>query len=75
MSLQNNTQVWQERDRWQGLYKVLAINNYNIILDLLNGPIKFQSTVIKPYFQNKGGNNNKPKAKAAGINNRSETRV
>jgi hypothetical protein len=31
----------------------VAIKGYNIILDLLNGLVKFQSTIIKPYFYNK----------------------
>jgi hypothetical protein len=31
----------------------VAIKDYNIILDLLNNLIKFQSTIVKLYFRNK----------------------
>ena len=42
--------IWRKKEGWQGLYKLLAVNSYNIILNLSNRPVKFRLTIIWKYF-------------------------
>ena len=42
--------VWREKDGWNGLYKLLAINGETCIIDIPHKPTNFQSTVVKPYY-------------------------
>ena len=32
---------------------MLGVDNKNYIIDLLNGPMVFRSTIVKPYFEPK----------------------
>ena len=42
--------VWREKDGWNGLYKLLAINGEIYIINMLYRLTNFQSTVVKPYY-------------------------
>ena len=35
---------------WQGLYKLLSLESESAVIKLSNGPTKFRSTLIKPYY-------------------------
>jgi hypothetical protein len=51
LPLQNKIRVWREKHGWQGLYKIITIDGYNITLDIINRPTIFRSTVIRPYHR------------------------
>jgi hypothetical protein len=42
--------VWREKEGWTGPYKLLIIKKETYTIDMPQGPIKFRSTVIKPYL-------------------------
>ena len=46
----SEVRVWREKDGWNGLYKLLAINSKTYIINILYRPTNFQSTVIKLYY-------------------------
>ncbi|EED20821.1 hypothetical protein TSTA_040150, partial [Talaromyces stipitatus ATCC 10500] len=48
--------VWREGGtrypgKWKGPYKLISINRETCTIDLLNGPTKFRSTVVKLYHK------------------------
>ncbi|KAF1972378.1 hypothetical protein BU23DRAFT_580972 [Bimuria novae-zelandiae CBS 107.79] len=51
LPLQSEVLVWREKDRWNGPYKIAAIDGHNVTVDMVNGPTTFRSTVIKPYYR------------------------
>ena len=53
--LQSEVMVWREKEGWQGPYKVAAIQGHNVIVDMVNGPVTFRSTVVKPYYRDDAG--------------------
>lgn len=51
LPLQSDVRVWREKEGWQGPYKLLAVEGHDFTLDLPNGPVKFRSTLVRPYFR------------------------
>ena len=51
LPLQSEVLVWRESDGWNGPYKIASIDGHNIIVDMVNGPTTFRSTVVKPYYR------------------------
>lgn len=51
LPLQNEVCVWRENEGWQGPYKILAFQDHDIIVDMVNGPTSFRSTSVKPYHR------------------------
>ena len=46
----SEVRVWREKDGWNGLYKLLAINGEIYTINMPYRLTNFQSTVIKPYY-------------------------
>lgn len=46
--------IYREKNKGTDSYKIIRINNNNVIVNTPNNPTKFKSTHIKPYerFQN-----------------------
>jgi hypothetical protein len=42
--------IWREKDGWNGLYKLLAINGEKYIINMPHRPTNFRLTIIKPYY-------------------------
>lgn len=51
LPLQSEVCVWRENNRWQGPYKILSIEGYDITVDMVNRPISFRSTFVKLYYR------------------------
>ena len=51
LPLQSEVLVWRESDGWNGPYKVASIDGHNVTVDMVNGPVTFRSTVVKPYYR------------------------
>jgi hypothetical protein len=51
LPLQNEMRVWRKNKGWQGLYKMLAHEGHNVILELPNGSISFRLTIVASYFR------------------------
>ena len=51
LPLQSEVLVWRENRGWQGPYKILAIDNQDVTLDMPNGPTNFRSTALQPYHR------------------------
>ena len=47
----SEVRVWRENDGWQGPYKILQVDDHNVVLDMVNGPTSFRSTVCHPYYR------------------------
>ncbi|KAF4471164.1 Ribonuclease H [Fusarium albosuccineum] len=43
--------VYREKEKWTGPFKVLAVTESNVTVELDNGPATFRSTTIKPYHR------------------------
>lgn len=41
--------VYREKEKWTGPYKVLAVSDTVVTVELDNGPAPFRSTAVKPY--------------------------
>lgn len=50
LPLQSDMRVWREKEGWQGPYKLIAVDSHDFTLDLPNGPVKFRSTLVRPYY-------------------------
>jgi hypothetical protein len=48
--LQSDVRVWREKEGWTGPYKLIATEGETCIIDMLRGPVKFRSTVVRPYL-------------------------
>lgn len=55
LPLQSEVRVWREKHGWQGPYKIIAIGGHDITLDMVNGPVTFRSTLIRPYHRDDDG--------------------
>ena len=53
--LQSEVVVWREKEGWQYPYKIAAIQGRDVVVDLINGPVTFRSTVVKPYCRDNTG--------------------
>ena len=51
LPLQSEVLVWRESDGWNGPYKIASIDGHNVTVDMVNGPVTFRSTVVKPYYR------------------------
>jgi hypothetical protein len=51
LPLQSEVRVWRENGGWQGPFRVVAHNGQNVILELLNGPATFRSTMVASYHR------------------------
>ncbi|KAI1002730.1 hypothetical protein K3495_g5472 [Podosphaera aphanis] len=51
LPLQSEVCVWREKDGWQGPFKIIATDRHNVTVDMVNGPVAFRSTVVKPYYR------------------------
>ena len=51
LPIQSEVVVWRESNRWNRLYKIVAIKGYNITVDIVNGPTTFRLTVVKLYYR------------------------
>ncbi|THC93999.1 hypothetical protein EYZ11_006508 [Aspergillus tanneri] len=51
LPLQSDVRVWREKGGWKGPYKLLAVDGETCTVDMLHGPTKFRSTVVKPYHR------------------------
>ena len=51
LPLQSEVRVWRENKGWQGPFKMIAIDGHDVTLDLPNGPVKFRSTLVRPYHR------------------------
>jgi hypothetical protein len=50
LPLQSDVRVWREKEGWTGPYKLIATEGETCTIDMSQGPVKFQSTVVRPYF-------------------------
>ena len=50
LPLQSEVMVWREKKGWQGLYKVINTKDYEITVDIVNGPTTFCLTAVKLYY-------------------------
>ena len=52
LPLQAEVMVWREgKDcAWEGPYKIIAKENTNVTVDMVNGPKTFRTTQVKPYL-------------------------
>jgi hypothetical protein len=50
LPLQSDVRVWREKEGWTGLYKLIITKEEICIINMLQGPIKFWLTAVKPYF-------------------------
>ncbi|KJZ80489.1 hypothetical protein HIM_00339 [Hirsutella minnesotensis 3608] len=51
LPLGSEVRVFREKHGWQGPYKVLEVTDTEIAVDLDNGPAKFRSTCVQPYYR------------------------
>ncbi|KAM4062690.1 cwf18 domain containing protein [Hirsutella rhossiliensis] len=51
LALGSEVRVFREKHGWQGPYKVLEVTDTEIAVDLDNGPAKFRSTCVQPYYR------------------------
>ncbi|KAF1935267.1 hypothetical protein EJ02DRAFT_507147 [Clathrospora elynae] len=51
LPLQSEVMVWREKNGWQGPYKIINMKDHDVTVDMVNGPITFRSTVVKPYYR------------------------
>lgn len=54
LPLFSNVRVWREgtksiRGHWSGPHKLLAINDYECVVEMPHGPSTFRCTVVRPY--------------------------
>jgi hypothetical protein len=57
LPLNSDVLVWREGGtgypgKWKGPYKLISIDGETCTIDLPNGPTKFRSTAVKPYYKN-----------------------
>jgi hypothetical protein len=57
LPLNSDVLVWREGGtgypgKWKGPYNLISIEGETCTVDLPNGPTKFRSTVVKPYYKN-----------------------
>jgi hypothetical protein len=50
LPLQSDVRVWREKEGWTGPYKLIATEKETCTIDMPQGPAKFRSTAVKPYF-------------------------
>ena len=50
LPLQLDIRVWHKKKGQKGLYKLITINGETYTVNILQGPAKFQLTIIKPYL-------------------------
>ncbi|KJZ72275.1 hypothetical protein HIM_01308 [Hirsutella minnesotensis 3608] len=51
LPLGSEVRVFREKGGWKGPYKVLAVTDTEVTVELDNGPAKFRSTAVQPYFR------------------------
>ena len=49
--LNSEVLMWRKSGSWNGLYRLLAIENEMCCVQLPGGPIRFKSMSVKPYFR------------------------
>ncbi|KFA82014.1 hypothetical protein S40288_11337 [Stachybotrys chartarum IBT 40288] len=49
LTLGSKVVVFQEKDKWTGPYRILAVTDTAVIVDMVNGATELRSTHIKPY--------------------------
>ena len=50
LPLNSDVRVWGEGKGWKGPYKLLNIEGETCTINMPSGPVKFRSTVVKPYL-------------------------
>ena len=50
LPLQLDIRVQRKKEGWKGLYKLIIINGETYIVNMPQGPAKFQLTIIKLYL-------------------------
>jgi len=53
LPLNSKVLIWRESSNWTGPYYLLAVENKIYCVQLPNGPTRFRSTSVKPYFWSK----------------------
>lgn len=51
LPLQSEVLIFREKDKWDGPFKLLAIENPNVVVETANGPVTFRATLAKPYYR------------------------
>jgi hypothetical protein len=51
LPLQSEVRVWRENGGWQGLFRVVAHDGQNVILELPNGPAIFRFMMVASYYR------------------------
>lgn len=54
LPLQSEFRVCREKDGWQGPFKIIVIDGHNVAVNIVNCPITFRCTVVKPYYCDPG---------------------
>lgn len=49
LKLGSEVLVFREKDKWTGPYRVLAVTDTAVTVDMVNGATEFRSTHVKPY--------------------------
>jgi hypothetical protein len=57
LPLQSEVMVWREKKGWQGPYKVIPTEGYEVTVNMVNGPTTFRTTVVKRYYRNEDTEN------------------
>ncbi|KAF4470944.1 Ribonuclease H, partial [Fusarium albosuccineum] len=63
--------VYREKEKWDGPFKVLAVDDTEVTVELDHGPASFRSTAVKPY--NRDPNGVKPTAAPSSQGTASQT--
>jgi hypothetical protein len=50
LPLQSDVRVWREKEGWTGPYKLIVTEEETCTINMPQGPAKFRSTAVKPYF-------------------------
>ncbi|KAI0398644.1 hypothetical protein F4802DRAFT_611456 [Xylaria palmicola] len=53
LPLRSEVLVWREKGGWEGPYEIEAIEDSDVIVASVNGPIRFRCTQVKPYYRTK----------------------
>ena len=49
LPLQSEVIVWRENKGWKGPYRIVAMEGHNVTVEMINGPVTFRSTHVRPY--------------------------
>jgi hypothetical protein len=58
--IQSDVRVWREADRWNRFFKLLVTENETCLIIMLYNPTKFQTTVVKLYYQEQSHKQEQP---------------